>query len=87
MLWRLTCIMFNIQKGSVISIKKLYSATHPDLAGYTNNSFIFQNISTCDNSYFLWHFKKSYPISHKYISLLIKVHYPMAIPFSIFFAK
>lgn len=57
------------------SNKTNYSA-YPDLAEYTNNSFLFQNISTCDNSYFLWHFKKNYPIRHKYISLPIKVHYP-----------
>ena len=31
---------------------------------------------TSDNSYFLWHFKKNCPISHKYISLPIKVPYP-----------
>lgn len=58
------------------SNKKLYSATHHDLAEYTNNSFLFRNISTSDNSYVLWHFKKSCPISHKYISLPIKVYYP-----------
>lgn len=57
------------------SKKKLYSDTHHDLAEYTNNSFLFQNISISDNSYFLWHFLKSCPISHKYISLLIKFLY------------
>ena len=57
------------------SNKKIYRATYHDRAEYTNN-FFFQNIYTSDNSYFLWHFKKNCPISHKYISLPIKVLYP-----------